>query len=322
MLRELVTVCRILEEGESFLVASHANPDGDAIGSVVALGHVLKKLGKPFTLYNATGLPERFHWVNLPGPFVSELPETMPQWTFILDCGTLPRVGAPLASRMDPEHTVNIDHHLGNPAFGAVNWIDVRQPSVGSMIAEAAMALKIQLSGPLAEAVYLSIATDTGFFTYGNTTPESLELVAELFRRGLDASAINDRIQNQWTTNRLRLWSDTMAGMTTHYGERVAVITVTREMMERTGTRKPDCEDLVEFVRKLKNVRAAAFLREEGDGFWKFSLRSSGADNVQAVAALFGGGGHKNAAGGSLDGSLAEARSTLVSALGRELGLG
>ncbi len=319
--KELETICRVLKEGRSFLITGHANPDGDAIGSTVALGYILKQLGKDVTLYNASGLSGRFEWLETPYPITTKLPETLPQWTFVLDCGAPDRVGEELYDRLDPETTINIDHHIGNPAFGVLNWLDVRHPSVATMIAEIASELGIPLTGGLAEAVYLGLSTDTGFFTYGNTTPECLELVAELFRRGLDPGIINPKIQDVWTTNRMKLWSDSFAGMQTYFGERMAVIFVTREMFTRTETNKTDCEDFVEFVRRLKQVRAAVFLREEDDNIWKFSLRSSGSDNIQAVAAKFGGGGHKNAAGGTIRATLDTVKHQLMVAIGRELNL-
>lgn len=319
--RELEAICQALEGGDSFLVAAHANPDGDAIGSTLAMGHLLAALGKDFVLYNESGLPKRFKWLHPPGPVVSTLPLPLPEWTIILDCGAPDRVGPALAQAMVKEKTINIDHHIGNPAFASLNWVDVRQPAVGTMLAEIATNLSIPLTGDLAETVYLALATDTGFFTYGNTTPESLELVADLMRRGLDVAAVNPKIQDIWTANRMRLWSATMAGMKTYYDERMAVISVTRRMMERTETTKADCEDLVEFVRKLKTVQAAVFIREEDDDVWKFSLRSSGSDNVQAVAARFGGGGHRNASGGIIEADEDSVRRQLIVAVGRELGL-
>ncbi len=319
--QELETIYRILREDHSFLITGHANPDGDTIGSTVALGYILKQLGKDVILYNESGLPERFEWLISPYPITTELPKTLPQWTFVLDCGAPERVGDKLYDRLDPKATINIDHHIDNPAFGKVNWLDVRQPSVATMIAEIAAELGIPLTGSLAEAVYLGLATDTGFFTYGNTTPESLELVAELFRRGLEPGIINPKIQDVWTAKRMKLWSASFATMKTYFDERMAVIVVTREMMRHTNTSKADCEDFVESVRRLKKVRAAVVLREEDNNLWKFSLRSSGTDSVQAVAVKFGGGGHKNAAGGTIRAELDTALHQLMVAIGRELKL-
>jgi phosphoesterase RecJ-like protein len=148
-----------------------------------------------------------------------------------------------------------------------------------------------------------------------------MELAARLIRLGLKPGAVNAKIRNQWTVNRFRLWGESFATTEMFFGGRVALAHVTREMMDRTGTDTADCEEIVNFLRRLRGTRAAAILREEPDGAYKFSLRSTGADNVQTVAALFGGGGHRNAAGGTIEASLDLARKQLVAALGEGLQL-
>lgn len=317
----LKAVSDVLRTGESFLVTAHYGPDGDALGSTAAMGHLLAALGKPFTLYNVSGLPPRYDWVTLPAPLTSELPEAMPQWTIALDCGADHRLGTPLLARLQETRLVNIDHHLGNAKFGEVNWVDKTQPAVGAMVALLAKELDIPLTGPLAECVYLAVATDTGFFSYGSTTPESLELAADMLRNGLDLPTVNMHITKQWSVPAMRLWTEIMAGVETFHDGTVAVATVTRDMYQHTGTTSTDTEDVINFLRSLRTVRAAILLREEGEDQYKFSLRSSGNDNIQAVASRFNGGGHKNASGGSIQAPLDEAKTMLVAAVADELGL-
>jgi phosphoesterase RecJ-like protein len=306
---------------DEFLVTSHYSPDGDAIGSICALGHVLKALGKRITLYNPSGLPSRYAFVDEPSPIERELPAALPAWTFVLDCGSNERMGEALAARKAETEFINIDHHLGNDEFGAVNWVDPTQPSVGNMVATLAQALDIPLTGPLAECVYLAVSTDTGFFTYGNTTPESLELTADMLRGGLNVERMNMLINKQWSENRLKLWTEAMGSMETALNGRVASTIVTDEMFRRTGTTPADTENLINFLRRLKTVRVAVILREERGGRCKFSLRSYGDDNVQRVAARFGGGGHKNASGGSIECPIGEARNKLIAVIAEELEL-
>lgn len=314
-------ISRIIKDSDRFLVASHENPDGDAIGSTVALGHVLAALGKRAVLLNASRLPERFAWLPAPGPVLDAVPDGEFEWCFVLDSGSLSRLGPRLSAGLAGARVANIDHHLGNALFGAANWVDPRMSSVGFMVAQLARELQVPLSGPLAEAVYLAMTTDTGFFTFGNTTPEDLELAAVLLRQGLDTSAVNAKIQNQWTIERMRLWAEAMSRVELLQGGAVALVCVTGEMLERTKTSADDCENLVNFVRRLKSVRVAAILREDGPSLFKFSLRSQGADNVQAVAATLDGGGHRNAAGGSIPAGLKAARERLLAAIGESFGL-
>lgn len=315
----LAAIARLIRDTDDFLVASHFNPDGDAIGGIAAVGHILKALGKRFTLYNVSGLPERYEWLNLPAPVTSDVPNPLPAWTLVLDCGALERVGEELASRLDPQRTLVIDHHLSNEGFGPVSWVDTTEPATAGMIAKLARELGVPLTGDLAEAVYLGVAEDTGFFTFGSTTPETLELIAELYRLGLRPGEINPRIQNQWTPNRLRLWSAVMATLELHHDGRMALLRVTDEMFKRTETTAEDCEGLVNFARKLRGVRMAVLLREKAPGSWKFSLRSHGDDNVQTVAATFGGGGHKNASGGEIEADQDTAAGRLLAAIGEAL---
>ncbi|MBG0790919.1 MAG: bifunctional oligoribonuclease/PAP phosphatase NrnA [Desulfovibrionaceae bacterium] len=321
MASPLKRISAIIRENDGFLVASHANPDGDAVGSIAALGHILAALGKQFTLYNASGLPDRYAFAALPAPVTSELPGTLPPWTLVVDCGAADRMGDALTARLGETKAVNIDHHLGNSGFGAENWVDPSQPAVGAMIASLADELGVPVTGPLAENIYLAVATDTGFFTYGNTTPESLELAARMLRNGLDIARMNMLITKQWSEERMRLWTEAMGNVELHLDGRVATTAVTNDMFARTGTTSEDTENIINFVRRLKSVRVAAILREERPDQYKFSLRSYGDDNVQAIAARFGGGGHRNASGGSINAPLEKARAMLIEAIGQNLGI-
>lgn len=314
-------IADLIRRTDRFLVSSHANPDGDAIGSTVALGHILAAKGKDFALYNPSGLPKQYDWLQLPGPIHTTLAGAEANWLFVLDCGTQQRVGEELYRVMGSRPIANVDHHLGNPMFGQFNWVDVSYPAVTAMIADLADELDIPLTGPLAEAIYLGLVTDTGYFTYDNTTPAVMELAARLIRLGLNPGKVNAKIRNQWGLSRFRLWGESFATTELFFGGQLAVAHVTLGMLERTGSTAADCEEIVSFLRRLRDTRAAAILREEPDGSYKFSLRSTGPDNVQAVAALFGGGGHRNAAGGTIAADLGTAKARLIEALGESLGL-
>jgi len=314
-------ISELLRDEDDFLIVSHYNPDGDAIGSMCAMGHLLKALGKRFTLYNGSGLPGRYDFTPQPAPIHKSLPATLPRWTVVLDCGSAERMGEALLSRTEETRVVNIDHHLGNEEFGAENWVAVDQPAVGCMVALLAQDLDVPLTGPLAECVYLAVSTDTGFFSYGSTTPESLELAARLLRDGLDIAHMNMLITKQWSEERMRLWTEVMSTVELYLDKQMAVGVITREMFERTGTTSDDTENIINFIRRLRSVRVAAILREEGPDTFKFSLRSYGDDNVQQVAAKFGGGGHKNASGGTVKAPLEDAKQMLIDVAGAILGI-
>ena len=314
-------IAEILRRDDGFLVASHANPDGDALGSIAALGHLLAALGKRFALYNESGVPSLYDWLPLPGPVHTEIPAEGFAWTVVMDCGAAHRVGEALERRLRPEGTINIDHHLGNPGFGAVNWVDTTMSSVGEMVAHLAHDLEVPLSGPLGESVYLAMATDTGSFTFGNTHPRVLGLAAEIIRQGLDVEAFNHRLLNNWSPGRLALWSLVLSRTSYAHDAQVGVIRITAADMAATGTNALDTDNLVNMVRRVRGVRVAVSLREDGPRKIKFSLRSTGATNVQAMAATLGGGGHKNAAGGTVEADMETAEATVVAAVAKGLGL-
>jgi phosphoesterase RecJ-like protein len=312
-------IARILTEHDDIVVLSHENPDGDAVGSAAAVGHILSRLGKRFTLANASPLPRQFSWMDIPGEWTQAVPQGH-GYAVALDCGDGPRLG-PLEQAVDTEKLVVIDHHLGNPGFGAVNWVDTRASSTAEMVAALAEHLGLPLTGGLGQCLYVGMVTDTGDFTFGSTRPETLELAARILRAGLDVGAVNALLKNQWTLSRIRLWSEIMGGMKLHAGGGIGSIAISREALARTGTSVEDCDGLVNWVLRVRGVRAAVSVRELPDGRVKFSLRSAGDADVQRVAASFGGGGHKNASGGSVDGPLALAEARLAAAVGASLGV-
>lgn len=304
-------IARRIRDGRSFVVAAHAAPDGDALGCTAAVGFILEALGKNFSLLNDSPVPPQYGWLELPAPLLPTPPDEAYDLAIVLDCGDAPRLGN-LQGVLDPARMAVIDHHLGNPGFGAVNWIDPKRCATGEMVALLAKDLGVPLAGPIAQALYTAMATDTGFFSFGGTTALSMELGAELIRNGLDVGATGALIKNQWTMNRLRLWSEVLGQIRLRHDGQVGVIRVSQAMLQRTATGPEDCEGLINNALRVRGVAAAILARELPEGGVKFSLRSVGAVDIQAVAASFGGGGHKNAAGGTLDLALEDAEEALV----------
>jgi phosphoesterase RecJ-like protein len=308
------TIKDILASGESFLIAAHTSPDGDAMGSSVALAHLLTRLGKSVTIYNASGMPDQFAWLDTPVPVVTELPGELPQWVIALDSGDLHRLGDALAARFTRRGTVCIDHHLGNPEYAEVNWVDPSFSSVGEMVANLAQDLDVPLSDGLGEGIYLALVTDTGYFSYGNTSPDTMMLAADILREGLDPEFFNARFLNQWSLGRMQLWSRVFGAASVHLDGTIGTIRITEAMLEETGTSSEDTDGLVNYVRRIKGVKAAISLREDGPTQTKISFRSSGLVNVQAIASTLGGGGHKNAAGALIKAPIDEAERIVLDA--------
>ena len=299
-------VMSALRDARRVLIASHLRPDGDAMGSCLALAWTLRSMGTEALVYNGDGMPPFLGFLPLPCPVLDDLEKLPgdPDLIAVLDCGEASRAGDALLPLLDRISSVNIDHHLGNPLFGtAGNWVDPAMSSAGEMAALIAKAAGVPLSGALAQALYVAIATDTGNFTHGNTTPRSLRLTAEMREGGLDISRLHALLENQWGEARFRLWGRLMSDTRILDGGRVAAALVTLDALRGCGASRDDAEGFVDQLRRLAGVRVALLLKEEekdGALHTKASLRSSGTDDVRAVAVQFGGGGHRNAAGAEL----------------------
>lgn len=295
---------------ERILLIPHIHPDGDALGSCLALAWALRAIDRQVLICNADGVPAFLSFLALPCPVltgVEKLP-CEPDLAVVLDCGDEKRVEEGLRPLLGRVPTVCIDHHLANPAFASVaNWIDPAMSSTGEMIALIVRALNVPLQGALAEALYVAISTDTGNFSYGNTTPGALAIASELRANGLNIAALRDHLENNWSEAKLRFWGRLMRDARILEEGKFAAVLITKALMEEYGVCREDSEGFVEQLRRLHGVRVTLLLREEdkagekeGVLETKVSMRSSGEDNVRDVVAQVGGGGHRNAAGATL----------------------
>lgn len=299
----------LLARHDQYLVAAHGSPDGDAAGATGAMGHVLAAMGKQVMLYNGTGIPRQLAFTPFHAPVYDSLrhPPFRPQVVVALDSGDVWRLGNELAEALHKYKSINIDHHKGNPEYGTLdNWVAPHMASTGQMVAAVADAAGVPLQGDLAACLYISLVADTGSFTYGNTSAEALRLAARLMDSGLDAARLRDSMDNQWTPSKARLWGVLLQRLRLEKNGAVCLCVVTLADLAASGATKEELEGFVEQMRKLRGVRVSLILREDGPRRCKVSLRSSGNDDVRELAARFGGGGHTNAAGATLDMPLAE----------------
>ncbi|MBQ4616727.1 MAG: bifunctional oligoribonuclease/PAP phosphatase NrnA [Mailhella sp.] len=295
-----------LRRYDRVLITAHTHPDGDAMGSCLALAWALRAIGLNALVFNEDGVPGFLRFLTLPGPVLTSVDRLPcdPQLIVVLDCGDRARAGEALQPLMDRVPTVNIDHHLANPSFGTEsNWVVPSAAATGELVGLIAEELRAPMQGALAEALYVALSSDTGNFSYGNTTPGALRLTARLVEEGLDIASIREKLENNWSEAKLRLWGRLMSETRILDDGKLAAALVTRDILAETGALREDAEGFVEQLRRISGVRVGMLLREEekdGKIFTKVSLRSSGKDNVRDVAAQFGGGGHRNAAGATL----------------------
>ncbi len=321
MLETIKDIARILREEDDFLVTAHVSPDGDAIGSMAALCWMLTRLGKRACAYNVSGVPHYLSWLPFPCTVYTDL-ETLPfapRRVIVLDSGSASRAGDAMEAYLGTVPSICIDHHLKTPEFASINWIDPTYSSVGEMLAVLADHLAVVLTEELGEAIYLAMSSDTGNFSYGNTLPRTLEIAAEVLRRGLDLEKFTARAEATWSLNKVHLWGRLFDSVHLALDGQVAYMTLPDSLFAETGTSMEDAEGIVNFLRRIHGVKVALTLRDAEAGSTKISLRTHGDLNVQEVAASFGGGGHKNAAGATLGMPIPEALQAVLAELAEKL---
>lgn len=307
-----------LRHMDRVIVSGHVNPDGDALGAVAATGCLLRGFGKEFVLYSKSGVPPYLSFLPLPGCMHDTLQRLpfRPSAAVLLDCGEPHRLGDELEKALPALDSVNIDHHLGGNGMGSRdNWIEPQAAATAQLVAYVAISAGLALEGPLGQAIALGLVTDTGGFAHGNTSAAVLRLAAHLVDRGCDIALLRQHLENGWSMGRMRLWARLMERIQLFADGKLAFCSVRLDDLQSCGATKEDLEGFVEQMRRLAGVRAAALLREDAPGIHKFSLRSFGETDVRAAAAALGGGGHRNAAGGTLRLEASQAAETLVKAV-------
>ena len=311
----------LLRERKSFVVTSHARPDGDAIGSALGMMHLLEGMGKQVTVAFADALPAIYRW--LPGEERIEraLPATAPDAVILLECDRVERTGFDPADfeRMGAELTINIDHHLSGRTFADFNWIDPQACAVGAMVYDLAVASGVEITGAMATCLYTAVMTDTGSFSYPSTCAGTFAMAGHLVERGANPSGIAHEVYFSNPASKIRLLGAALSNMRIEKldaGGEVAWSWITQQEMERAGADVEDCEGVVNYLIGIAGVQVAVFLRELPEGTqFRLSLRSQGEVDVARVAERFGGGGHRIASGCTLDGPLESAMASLLAEL-------
>ena len=302
----------VLKKETVFFLATHINPDGDAIGSALALASALESMGKKVYVYNKDRIPELYKFMPGHKRFNSSLKNafTKAPVLVLLDCNSPERAAL---EQYSFRRSIVIDHHQTETAYGDVRWVVPGAAATGLMIFFLIKAMGVALTKGMATNLYTAIVVDTGTFRYSNTSSEVLITCAELIKAGADPSYIAECLYDRWEKDRFKLLVMTLNNL--EIKSNVAVMHVTKDMFEKTGTIPEDTENFSNLPRMIKSVKIAALFRDMGNGFWKASLRSKGNVNVAKIAELYGGGGHKNAAGFKIKGGLKSAKEKLLLAM-------
>lgn len=324
MQKSLQELAAFLRAHDNFLITAHVNPDGDAIGSMFGMAYFLRALGKRCALFNISGINADYHWLNDGFPLFQNLEDLggfHPETLLVLDCGDEKRAGDAMQALLGTMPSASVDHHLNNPLFATVNLVDSTAAATGELMCLLADELGITVTGQCAEALYMAIATDSGFFRFGNTTKRTMHCVATLLENGLNLGTTVPKISNTWSANRLLLWGHLLQNVSYMFNGKLAYVCLPRLLFDETGTESRDTEGLVNMIQRVKGITVAMTVREESAMRCKISLRSWGDVDVRQVAAHFGGGGHLNAAGCELAVSMGDAVQEVSSALNHYLGL-
>ena len=294
---------------QRFLVTSHARPDGDSIGSQIALAHALRLLGKDVRVVNRDAPPT--HYVDLPGVDQIEVADRVDgdfDAAIVLECGTLSRPGL---DGLDRYFIINIDHHAGNAMYGALNWFDESAAACGEMVFELIVRLGVPLTTDIATQIYVAILTDTGSFHHSNITPRTFEICRRVADAGIDPAALARRVLDTKTVGTLKLMGAVLDSMQIEVGGRLAVLYLDSGILAVAGCTDGDTEGLINIPLTVPEIRAVVFFKVLADQV-RVSLRSKDNIDVRAVATMFGGGGHRNASGFIVSDPFEEVRTAII----------
>lgn len=304
-------ITRIVAEiaaSSSFLVSSHEGPDGDAVGSSLALATYLLKLGKDVTVFFKDPVPDLYAFLPLADRVVHALPDRDFDICFVLDVGEFRRAGEELVNFTRVGKFINIDHHLLCDQFGAINLIDAEAAATGVLIHRIIKSAGHEPDYDTALCIYTAVITDTGSFRYSNANQEAFAVAGEMVAHGVNAWFVAEMLYESQPRKRLELLALALATLAVSSRGDVASITVTLDMYEKTAANAELTDGFVNYPRSIRGVEVAVFFREINPGLYKAGFRSKGKVDVSALAAAFGGGGHHNAAGCTIAGSLEDVR--------------
>ena len=312
----------IIEEirrNSSFLITTHEGPDGDAVGSSLALAGYLASQGKRVTVHMADGVPDLYMFLPGAADVVRKIPDADYDVAFVLDVGEVRRAGHEFNMFSRIGKIINVDHHLGCENFGFLNLIDPRAAATGCLVYRILRAAEAPITYDVAVCLYTAVITDTGSFRYSNANREAFTVAGEMIDSGVDAWFVSEHLYESQPRNRLELLSLALTTLDIAPRGDYASITVTLDMYERTGGNAELTDGFVNYPRSIRGVEVAVFFREIKQGLFKVGFRSKGKVNVAALAEHFGGGGHHNAAGCTVAGKYGDVKKAVSSYLEKAL---
>jgi phosphoesterase RecJ-like protein len=307
-----------LQKSRSVLVASHANPDGDAIGALLATGLALKAMQKKVHMYNQSAIPAVYRFlpaVNLVSQRIKNIKKY--DTIVILDCGSLQRVGVKAPEIRKARTLINIDHHMTNTHFGHLQLIDAHACATSEIIYRLIKKLGVKFDCPMATAIYTGILTDTGSFRFSSTNQQAFSICADMIASGANPYEVAQNVYGHYSLGRIKLLNLALDSLEISPNGKLSIMSLTQNMLDMTHTQTEDIDGIINYARRIEDVKVAALIHEvAGNGRarrqYHVSLRSDGDVNVALIAAQFGGGGHASAAGFSVEAALSELKGKII----------
>ena len=314
---EIREIADAIRNRRRFVISSHSRPDGDSIGSQLAMAGALRALGKEVRVVNRDRAPGPL--LALPGVTGIEVRDTVDgdfDAAIIMECGDLDRTGV---AGLDRYFVINIDHHQGNRAYGQLNWFDPSAAACGEMVFRVIESLGVELTRDIATHIYVAILTDTGSFHFSHISPETFDICRRALEAGVDPVHVSRTVFDSNSLGRLKLMAAILSGMEIDPSHKVATLYLDRAIAQEAGATDDDVDGLINEPLTVKTIQAVVFFKHVEGEQYRVSMRSKGDVDVRAIAQAFDGGGHTNAAGCTVTGPLHTFRRLFIEKIERAI---
>jgi phosphoesterase RecJ-like protein len=311
---------RHLKKSSHILVATHTNPDGDAIGSLIAMGLSLDALNKKTTLYSESPIPAVYRFLPGVHRVVHHISSADYDLAVILDCGNLQRIGTAVSTVNQIPVIANIDHHITNTGFGHLQLIDTSACATAEIIYKLIKEMDVPINRAIATSIYTGILADTGSFRFSNTNKAAFAISREMVELGVDPYDIAQHVYGTYSLSRIKLLNLALDSIEISKNGKLSIMTLTKDMFDKTHTQPEDVDGFINYATRIEDVKVAALIQENRNGIgnlqnsnrFHVSLRSDGTIDVAVIASSFGGGGHSTASGFNIDSTLSEIKSQIL----------
>jgi bifunctional oligoribonuclease and PAP phosphatase NrnA len=313
-------ILEVIRKYKTFCIVGHIRPDGDCIGSQLALALALRNAGKKVTVWNQDPIPQKYKFLDTEGLFHKPRPGEKFDCVIATDCASFERLGKVSECISDRKVFINIDHHVSNPRYADVNWVSPRDPSCGELIYRLLKVAQWPITKPIADLLFTAISTDTGSFQYATTRSGTFHAGAELVTRGASLARICDEVYQSYPLSRVKLLKHVYSKFRLAADDQIAWFWLKKIDFQRTGAESDDTEGLIDHIRAIEPVVVACVFEEIEPELTRISLRSKRAGvNVSEIAAQFGGGGHPAAAGARVFGRPLAVQRKMIAAIKQAL---